>query len=156
MGFGAAPTPGRATELWILSAVVFNRLFGIVAGGSAALAVLIVAAWLVAGQVDPRRHFVSLSRRCHFSVDARGADARLEVFNDVNYGPYRGSIVAIEGDPLGPTKSAVGDSAGIYYRHFRWSSGESLWTLSLSLAYPLMASLLLPVFWTVRHMRRLA
>lgn len=92
-----------------------NRLLNLAALGSAAAFFLALVAWMMAGRIDPREQFVSLSRDCHLSVDARGADARLEVFNDTSYGPYRGSIIGIAGDPNGPMVVGFGDTAGVYY-----------------------------------------
>jgi hypothetical protein len=79
------------------------------------------------------------------------------VFNDSSYGPYGGSIIAVSGagrSPNDPKVSGVGDVAGIYYRMIRWQDGKSLWTLSLSLAYPLLLAALLPFVWIVRRARR--
>jgi hypothetical protein len=133
---------------------VANRLFNIAAAVSAIVLCLVIVAWFAAGAVNPRKHFVSLSSSCHLSVNARGADARVQVFNDSSYGPYGGSIIGLAGDSTGPTASGVGDVAGIYYRMIRWPNGTSLWTLSLSLAYPLLLALPLPVVWLIRRSRR--
>jgi len=116
---------------------------------------LTVIAWLAAGAIDPRKQYVSLSPGCHVSVNLWGnVDARLEVFNDANYGPYSGSITGVAGSPLNPTESAFGDSAGVYYRHFRYPNGAVLWTLSLSLVYPLVASMPLLLVWYLRRTNR--
>jgi hypothetical protein len=130
-----------------------NRLFNITAAVSTIAFCVIVIAWIAAGRVDPRKQFISLSTTCHVTIDARGADARLEVFNDASYGPYSGSIIAIAGDPNRPKVSGVGDVAGIYYRMIRWPNGASLWTLSLSLAYPLVVATVLPALWVIRRSR---
>ncbi len=131
-----------------------NRLLNIAALGSATIFCLIIVAWLIAGHFDPRRQFVSLSRECHLSIDHRGEDGRLEIFNDANYGPYAGSIIAFTGDPNGPSISGFGDTAGIYYRLIRWPNGTSLWTLSVSLSYPLIVAAVLPAIWLFRRSRR--
>jgi hypothetical protein len=133
---------------------VATRLFNLAAAVSAMGFCLVVVAWLAAGAVDPRKHFVSFSRGCHLSISSRGADARVHFFNDSNYGPYGGSIVGIAGDPNGPKVSGVGDVAGVYYRMIRWPGGVSLWTLSLSLIYPLLLAAASPVVWLVRRSRR--
>ena len=114
---------------------------------------MVVLAWLVAGFLEPSLHYVSWSGNCNFALEARGIDARFYVFNDAEYGPYRGSIIYIEGLPNKPTVSGFGDYAGVYYRHITWPSGGLLWTLSLSLAYPLLVSLVLPAIWLIRHKR---
>jgi hypothetical protein len=131
-----------------------KHLFNIAVALSAIAFCLLVVVWLTASSVDPRKKFVSLSTGCHLSVDARGADARLEVFNDATYGPYSGSIIGIAGDPNGPKVSGVGDVAGIYHRMIRWPNGTSLWTLSLSLIYPMVACTVLPVVWVIRRSRQ--
>lgn len=131
-----------------------NRLFNVASVVSAVLLCLIVVAWFAAGAVDPRKHFVCLSNGWHLSINARGADARLQVFNDPSYGPYIGSIIGLAGDRNGPKVSGVGDVAGVYYRMIRWPDGTSLWTLSLSLVYPLLVTLPLPLTWLIRRSRR--
>jgi hypothetical protein len=143
---------GTATEPFSHSPLV-NRLFNIAAALSAIAFCAIAGAWVFAVCADARTQFVSLSTDCHMGVHARGADARLEVFNDASYGPYSGSIIGIAGDPDGPEMSGVGDVAGFYFRMIRWPTGASLWTLSLSLAYPLAVAVVLPVVWIIRHSR---
>jgi len=130
-----------------------TRLFNLSASLSAAACCLLVAASPSASNVDPRKQFLSLSRGCHFSIDARGADARLALFDNAAYGPYSGSIIAITspGRPSGVRVTSFGDTAGVYYRFIRWPDGRSLWTLSLSLLYPLAASALLPIIWLIRR-----
>lgn len=124
------------------------------AGVAVAAFCLFSLAWFAAGGVDPRKQHLSVARDCHISIDARGWDARLEIFNDSSYGPYAGSIVGIAGDPNCPTVSGVGDAAGVYYRMIRWPDGRSLWTLSLSLIYPTLVTLVIPFIWFVRRTRR--
>ncbi len=134
-----------------------TRAFNLAAVGSAAAFVLVLAAWAVAGRVDPRRHFVSLSHGCHLGLDRRGADARLEVFSDPTYGPYGGSTLGMAGaasDPTAPTVSGFGDVAGVYYRVIRWPQGGSLWTFSISLLYPLSLAAFVPAIWLLRRARR--
>ncbi len=135
-------------------AAMAKSIFNIAAILSTVAFCLIVATWLIAGSFNPRKQFVSISRGCYISIDARGNDVRLEVFNDSTYGPYAGSIVGIAGDPNGPRISGIGDTAGLYYRFIRWPNGTSLWTLALSLFYPAVVTLLLPLIWIVRHSPR--
>jgi hypothetical protein len=132
---------------------VANRLFNVAVLGSAAIFCLIVGAWLMAGNLDPRRQFVSLSQGCHFSMKACGMDSRLVIFNDATFGPYAGSIIAIAGTPNGPSVSGFGDTAGVYYRLIRWPNGHSFRTLTLSLFYPLIVTAILPTIWIVRRSR---
>jgi hypothetical protein len=130
---------------------VANRIFSIAAATSTLAVLVIVVAWVGAGRVDAQKHFIRVSSSFHVSVDARGADARLELFNDAS--PYSGGIVGIAGDPRGPTVSGVGDAAGVYYRMIRWPDGRSVWTLSLSLIYPLVLAAVLPALWIIRRSR---
>ena len=121
---------------------------------SAAVFFLLIVAWLLASGVDSRRQFLRLSRGCHLSIDAWGADARLEIFNNASYGPYRGSIVdIIAGRPSSVQMIGFGDQAGIYYRWIHWPSGQTTWTISLSLLYPLLAASVLPIIWSARRLR---
>ncbi len=142
-----------------VSQAMFRHLLNIAGMLSAVVFWLIVMAWMTAGHVDPRKHFVSFGRDCHLSIDAWGAAARLEVFNDSYYGPYSGSIIGFSSakspavDPNGPRVWAFGDTAGIYFRRFRWPSGKSLWTLSISLLYPLALSCILPIVWFTSRRR---
>jgi hypothetical protein len=132
---------------------VAHRFFNLAAAVSMLALCFIIIAWCIAGAINPRKQFVSLWSGCYLSIDARGADARLEVFNDAGYGPYQGSIISVAraGDPTGPDVCGFGDCAGIYYRLIRWPSGASLWTVSLSLGYLLLAAALLPGVWLVRQ-----
>lgn len=131
-----------------------NRFFNVAVSLSAVAFCLFVIAWFAASNVDPCKQFASISSGCHLSVDARDADARLVVFSDPSYGLYSGSIIGIAGDPNGPNVYGIGDVAGIYFRMVRWPDGKSLWTLSLSLVYPLLASLVLPVVWLIGRARQ--
>jgi len=69
--------------------------------------------------------------------------------------PYRGSTIAISG-PGAPSPQVRGfDSPGIYYRFIRFPvDPEPLWTLRLSLAYPILLSLVFPLRWVLEFRRR--
>jgi hypothetical protein len=140
-----------------------NLVFSLLVLCSTIVFIATIIAWSVAWRVSPRQEFVSVSSDCHFSIDARsfagndGLEARLEIYNDASYGPYSGSIIAVTfpGKPmLDPKEIAFGDTAGIYYRNFHWKNGARLWTLSLSLIYPLIASLILPAIRLFRRRRK--
>lgn len=60
--------------------------------------------------------------------------------------PYTGSILG--SDP--PTKRGL-DLPGVYYRFFGFP--EPLWTLRLSLVYPLVAASVFPIIWLRRVWR---
>jgi hypothetical protein len=93
---------------------------------------------------------VSLSTDVHLCV-IRG---RLAIYNNADYGPYCGSIIAL-GDRAGHTspefleRTGFGDTWGIYYRYFR-TAEWTLWTLKVSLMYPIIIFAALPVVWLVR------
>jgi hypothetical protein len=114
---------------------------------------LTVIAWLAAAALDRHAQFLSLSSNCHVSI-GWWPNARLCVFNDGYYGPYEGSIIGAKGSPLNPQEWAFGDFAGIYFRLFRWPTGQLLWTLEVSLAYPSIACLPLTVLWIIRRSSR--
>jgi hypothetical protein len=107
--------------------------------------------------ITPWDHYLTLSENIHCSVWNRGLDSRLVVFNNTSYGPYRGSIIKINGKAYPPLvrENAFGDSLGIYYRYFEWSKGK-LWTLMVSLWYPLVAFAIIQALQIVRHMRNRA
>ena len=114
-----------------------------------------VALWLAAFAVNPWDHHLSIAPSFHIGVWG-GTDGpifgRLVFFNDDEYGPYRGSIVALS-DGQGkvppefqPRVSEWGDSYGVYYRHFYFpKSDKTLWTLMISLLYPFALSAVLPL-----------
>ena len=148
---------------------------------SAFLAFLTVVLWIVTFYVTPWDHRVSLSRTFHigvwagFSGDILG---RLVFFNDAQYGPYRGSIITLANSDYPSTGKSwfwgVGglgertdydgkgtveikelgcDFPGIYYRHFVWvKTGVVLWTLMISLWYPLLFFGALPATYCYRRL----
>ncbi len=73
---------------------------------------------------------------------------RLVFFNDAEYGPYSGSIIGLvdeDGNIYPPLEreQAFGDSWGIYYRYFQ-RSGSTLWTLTVTLWYPIAVFAIMP------------
>lgn len=88
--------------------------------------------------INPWPHHVSVSKRFHIGVDNAGSDfdIRLVFFNNDNYGPYRGSMMQVDGNPVYDREVAPGDKAGIYYRYFRLGP-YVLWTLMVSIWYPI-------------------
>jgi hypothetical protein len=51
-------------------------------------------------------------------------------------------------------RDTFGDFLGIYYRHFRWVGEATLWTLRVSLWYPVVLSGVLPAYWVFHHWRK--
>jgi hypothetical protein len=158
-----------------------RRPFHIASLISGILSAFIVVLWLVTFVASPQlpltRHF-NLGVCSGFSGDTLG---RLVFFNDAQYGPYHGSIIALIDDEHPPKavwawrvsenygarkeiifdgKGAIqvtatgADFPGIYYRHFQWpNTPEPLWTLMVSLWYPVFLFSVLPLIWILRHWR---
>lgn len=109
--------------------------------------------------INPQAHHLSLTQKCHVSVMWRGGlDSRISFFNNSDYGPYRGSIVGLvdeQGNVYPPMirEARFGDTAGIYYRYFQWSSGSVLWTLNVLIWYPAALFAILPAWSSFRRVR---
>ena len=158
-----------------------HRLLNIASLASAAFAFFVVALWLTTFAVSPWDHRVSFTNRFNVSVwsgfngDTLG---RLVIFSDAEYGPYRGSIMNIGGEntredfwgwhkadydfgrstftnPNGTVdRLRLCDLPGVYFRHFDiHGQAHTLWTLIISLWYPLIAFSILPAIWTCRRWR---
>jgi hypothetical protein len=108
--------------------------------------------------INPWNYRLSLSNNFHLGVWGQTFDIRLVIFNDAEYGPYRGSIISVsdgQGNefPKVDRKIGFGDTAGVYYRYFRWPDSTVLWTLMISLWYFVALFAILPTLWIVRHLR---
>lgn len=108
-----------------------------------------VLLFLVGYFVSPWDHHFSLSDEIHVGGCARGLDSRIVFFNNTEYGPYRGIITGLadaDGDLYPPLvkEESFGDSWGIYYRYFQWSD-SILWTLMVTLWYPIALFAIMPV-----------
>jgi hypothetical protein len=162
---------------------VKSRKFSVASFISAILAVCTLILWLLTFSLNPWDHKVSLGKIHvgvweGFSGDTLG---RLVIFNDAKYGPYRGSIVSLANEKY-PSKPVwvwrigenygigkendfdgkgeielteiAADFPGIYYRHFqRPNEPQPLWTLMMSLWYPLFLFSILPVIWIICRWR---
>ena len=125
---------------------------------STALLAIAVALCIAGIWINPWDHRLSLSDTFHVAVWGREWDTRLVFFNDAEYGPYRGSIIALVDDqgngyPAFEREVRFGDTAGIYHRYFRWPGGVTLWTFMLSLWYPIALFAILPLRWCVVRCR---
>ena len=100
---------------------------------------------------SPDQNYISLNANLHLGILNDGLDSRVVFFNDRKAGPYRGSVVGFAEDEY-PLKIAFGSSFGIYYRHFEWPD-STLWTLTVSLWYPISVAARLPVRFVVRKSR---
>ena len=97
--------------------------------------------------LNPWDHRISFAEDFHLGL-WRG---RVVFFNDSEYGPYRGSIIGLadaDGNVYPPLEREIkwGDSLGIYFRYFRWTD-STLWTLMVSLLWPLAIFGLPTVVW---------
>jgi hypothetical protein len=128
-----------------LSRRIFNTLSLI----SALLLTCTVVSWVRSYWTDPTKDCVSFSDDFHVTVH----DGRVSFFNLKDSGPYCGSIISLAGTRL-PVERGCGDTAGIYYRYFRWADGAVLWTVSVSLFYPLIVFAGLPLVWSWKWWRR--
>jgi hypothetical protein len=111
--------------------------------------------WASAFAINPWHYRLSVTSTFHVGVWG-GFDGpflgRLVFFNDKEYGPYRGSIIFLvdsQGNSARPMITREwGDAFGVYYRHFHWlDTDQTLWTLMVSLAYPLVLFAVLPLAW---------
>jgi hypothetical protein len=122
---------------------------------SAILLACTVFLWVWSFWTDPRKDCVSLSGNFHVAVE----NGRASFFNMKDYGPYHGSVISLSsGEETAYSAFAerrgFGDTLGIYYRYFRWAdSGIILWTLSVTLLYPMIVFSLLPLTWAWKRWR---
>ena len=78
-------------------------------------------------------------------------DRDLCFFNNKEYGPYLGGTVELldrkeDIDRFFSERRAFGPTLGVYYRYFRVpGSGAVIWTLTVSLLYPIIIFAALPV-----------
>ncbi len=97
----------------------------------------------VHGTVDAYSHSIHVSDDFHFGLVHSDFDTRLAFFNS-QFGPYNGGIIA---DSPKETRAHSSvqmyfDAPGIYYRYFEFAivhPGEVIWTLKISLWYPMVA-----------------
>lgn len=138
------------------------RIFTIASCISAALLGVALLLSIATCIFNPWEHRVTLTDQFYvgvwrgFSGDTLG---RIVLFNDAEYGPYRGSIIQFTDDagnvhPEFERRIALGDSFGVYYRYFRVPSGATLWTLMVSLWYPVALFAVLPTAWLWMRRRR--
>ena len=135
-----------------------HRAFTTVAYVSVALLVATLVLTVGGIWLNPSDHHLSLGERFHIGVGGHGWDRRLVLFSDGEGGPYAGSVVSLlgaDGDvrPALDHLTGFGDTAGIYYRYIR-SPDATVWTLTLSLWYPIVLFAILPAIWWTRKERR--
>jgi hypothetical protein len=123
-------------------------------GALASLAVMVFIGFLfefTGGGFSPRH--LTLLPHCYLCAD--DDHLCLFLYNDAQYGPYRGSIIAMEspGHPSGIVEHSFGTRAGIYYRHFHFPNGYVLWTFAISIFYPLGIAMAFPIAWLCVNFR---
>lgn len=102
-----------------------------------------------ASRLNSRRHYLSFGRNFHVALNGAG----LSFYNDAKYGPYRGSVVGLAGNPDPQVRAT---NFPFYYRHFRWQRGYELWTLTIWLPWILLPLLVCPAVWVWQASRRAA
>lgn len=121
-----------------------------VVSGVVCLTVLVVL--LISYQLDVERHGIAVTSGFHVGFFRGG------VWFYGNELPYMGSIIQISsagapGSGYPPLLDEAGvDFPGVYYRFFRFRS-STIWTLMVSLWYPVGLFVLLPVVWFFRNLK---
>lgn len=121
-----------------------------ITAASTTLLVLTILLFVGGYKLSPWEYRLSFGDSFHVGVWARdGLDSRIVFFNDAGYGPCRGSIIGLVGSdgnvyPPRIREVYIGDTWGVYYRYFQWIDG-TLWTLMVSLWYPIVFFAMLPV-----------
>ncbi len=115
---------------------------------------LFIAGW----HVDAYNHSIHVRDDFHIGLVHRDFDTGIAFFSD-EFGPYNGGVIALtaKGDPSPFEKKLGFDAWGIYYRYFKFrivDPGRVLWTLRISLWYPIAVFSILPSIWLARKYRR--
>jgi hypothetical protein len=132
-----------------------TRTFKIATVVSALMLAISVLLFLVGYVASPWDYHLSFNNDHHVGVWAHRLDSRLVFFNDADYGPYSGSIIGLvdaDGSICPPLEreESFGDSWGIYYRHFQ-RPDSTLWTLTVTLWYPIAVFAIMPCVSLVRY-----
>src|SRR5271157_3829938 len=134
---------------------MFRRIFNTLSLFSAILLACTIILWAWSFWTDPRKDCVSFSGNFHVAVE----NGRVSFFNVKDYGPYHGSLISLSSAqgpafPAFAERRGFGDTLGVYYRYFRWAdSGIVLWTLSVTLLYPMVVFAMLPTIWAWKRWR---
>ena len=139
--------------------MMMNRAGKLAAATSLGCLIVLLAMAIASVAIDPEGIWLTVTDGFHMQLTRRDLNVRMVFFNDAEDGPYRGSMMSVvgaEGDmySLFEDEASFGDTAGIYYRYFRGADG-TLWTLMISLWYPVALSAVLPAWWLlISHRRR--
>lgn len=110
----------------------------------ACIAVSGVCLFALSFTIDPWSHQVSFTSDFHVTMYGKGVQSNITFFNDLDYGPYRGSTISLAGpddDPFLAEHYGFGRSFGIYWRYFLWKDGGKLWTLMISVWHPIISGI---------------
>ncbi|ADB16066.1 hypothetical protein Psta_1390 [Pirellula staleyi DSM 6068] len=98
---------------------------------------------------DLRRYRVSLAGFCHVALH----EGQLVIFNSDYFGPYTGSIVGLGGESYPQVQG--GHACGLGAVHLEWPQ-FSIWTIYVSLFYPLLLTAIAPAIACYQRLLRLA
>lgn len=107
----------------------------------------------ITGRISPKDHngghALSVGKHFHVSL----LDSNVVFYSNDEYGPYRGSMLSLAGDPNAPVVRGFGPWPGIfiYARDIRWPNGDRLWTLMFTLWYPVMLIVVALAIYEKRH-----
>ncbi len=163
IGRGLPAGPRRGRFCFLAKWRVRRRLFDSACLISLVLLVVAMASRAAPFKAPAIERGVSISESFRIGYEpspSAPAMGRLLFFNRPE-GPYRGSVVYFtdeDGNPLVPMRVvSFGEVLGVYFRYFHWmESGDTLWTLTLSVAYPIAMLSVLPVVWLYRRLGWLA
>lgn len=101
---------------------------------------------------DWEYRLVSVGSTFHLALTTFGQDwlPRFAFYSDLDYGPYRGSIISLA--PLTSTPQFhFGDTLGIYVRYWRFPTG-AFWTVAVSAWYPIAVLVAVPAVALTRRL----
>ena len=115
-----------------------------------------LVAWVIAGRVTSLPQFVKLPGDCGVCLDQSGLNAGFQVFNQADDQLSFDAAYADWAPTSSPGDMRVLGIPGIYFEltHCIRPRTASLWFLTVSLAYPLLLSAILPGLWLFRRLRR--
>jgi hypothetical protein len=125
-----------------------NRALSICAVGSAVIPAMLLLLSALTRDVNGWKGGLPLTPHFHVGVFDGG------LWFHSHGLPYSGGTIAIAREGFPSPRTTDFDFPGVYYRFIRLPlHPEPFWTLRLSLAYPLVLSLVLPLIWTIRFRR---
>ena len=128
---------------------MLRRAFNFACLVSAALLGFTLVLSAASSDFDTPDYHLSLSDGFHIGLLRFGRDSlgRIAFYNNAEYGPYRGSLLFLEEPPPMPRRVDFRCRYGICYCDYLWEDGVALWTLMVSLWYPVLLFGVLPLIW---------